>query len=138
MLGCRFSRDDIFCTLDHTVIRTGEDFRNGIVKSMKACDFILCIISENYKKSEVCANEMGAAWAMEGKRVLPFKLPNISFEEIGFLNVVKQGADITDKSKLDELYTELCRYYDIETDWINYNQRTSDFIQLVNSKVDIG
>lgn len=137
MLGCGFHRNDIFCTLDHTAIRTGDDFRDQIVKNMKDCDFILCMISENYKRSEICCNEMGAAWAMDGKRVLPFKFPNISFKEIGFLNVVKQGADITDKSKLDELYAELCPYYDITPDWINYNQRTADFIQLVNRTIGI-
>lgn len=134
MLGCKFERTDIFCTLDHSAIHTGEDFRNEIVKNMKGCDFILCMISENYKRSEVCTNEMGAAWAMDGKRILPFKFPNLPFNDMGFLNVVKQGADITDKSKLDELYTELCAFYSLSTDWINYNQRTADFIQLVNSK----
>lgn len=137
MLGCKFERKDIFCTLDHSAIHTGEDFRNEIVKNMKGCDFILCMISENYKKSEVCANEMGAAWAMEGKRILPFKFPNLSFKDMGFLNVVKQGAEITDKTKLDELYSELCDFYDLSSDWINYNQRTADFIQLVNNKIEI-
>ena len=134
-LGCGFKRDEIFCTLNHTAIRTGDDFRNEIIKNMKDCDFILCMISENFKRSEVCANEMGAIWAIEGKRILPFKFPNISFKEIGFLNVVKQSADITDKSKLDELYNELLNYYGMAPDWINYNQQTADFIQLVNDKI---
>lgn len=40
MLGCKFERTDIFCTLDHSAIHTGEDFRNEIVKNMKGCDFI--------------------------------------------------------------------------------------------------
>ena len=35
MLGCGFKRADIFCTLDHTAIRTGDDFRNEIIKNMK-------------------------------------------------------------------------------------------------------
>lgn len=35
MLGCGFRRTDIFCTLDHTVIRTGDDFRNEIIGNMK-------------------------------------------------------------------------------------------------------
>lgn len=131
MLGCGFKRVDIFCTLDHTVIRTGDDFRNEIIKNMKSCDYIICMISENYRTSEVCQNEMGAAWAMEGKRVLPFKFPNFKFTAIGFLNVVKQAADITDKSKLDELYEELCKCYDLEPDWVNYNKQKDDFIDLV-------
>lgn len=131
LLGCGFKSDDIFCTLDHTSIRTGDYFRNEIIANMKGCDFILCFISENYRKSEICQNEMGAAWSLEDKRVLPFKFPNLSFKEIGFLNVVKQGADITDKSKLDELYNELCEYYGLEKNWIEFNKRTTDFIKTV-------
>ena len=133
MVGCGFKRTDIFCTLDHTAIRTGDDFRNEIITSMRECDFIFCMISKNYRDSEVCQNEMGAAWAMEGKRVLPFKFPNLEFREIGFLNVVKQAADITDKSKLDELYEELCKYYDLQPDWMNYNKQKDDFVKLVDN-----
>ena len=131
-LGCGFKRTDIFCTLDHTAIRTGDDFRNEIIKNMKDCDYILCMISDNYRKSEVCQNEMGAAWAMEGKRILPFKFPNVKFTEIGFLNVVKQAADITDKSKLDELYEEFCISYNVQTDWKNYNNQKEEFVKLVS------
>lgn len=133
-LGCNFEPDDIFCTLDHTAIRTGDDFREQIVENMKRCDFILCFISDNYQNSEICQNEMGAAWTMDNKRILPLKFPNLSFREIGFLNVVKQAADITDKTKLDELYRELTLYYEIPQDWINFNQRTTDFINQVKEK----
>lgn len=134
IVGCGFKRNDIFCTLDHTAIRTGDDFRNEIIENMKRCDYILCMISDNYRKSEVCQNELGAAWTMNGKRVLPFKFPNISFKEIGFLNVVKQAADLADKSKLDELYEELCNYYDILPDWKNYNKQKDCFVELVNEQ----
>lgn len=133
MLGCGFSSSDIFCTLDHTTIRTGDDFRYRIVENIKGCDFVFCMISENYRQSEVCQNEMGAVWALDGKRILPFKFPNIKFSELGFLNVVKQAADLTDNSKLDELYIELCESYDLQQDWINFNQRKADFIKVVNS-----
>lgn len=135
IVGCGFRRPEIFCTLDHTVIRTGDDFRNEIIENMKRCDYILCMISDNYRKSEVCQNELGAAWSMTGKRVLPFKFPNINFKEIGFLNVVKQTADLTDKSKLDELYDELCQFYDLPQDWRNFNQQKDDFIKVVNENI---
>lgn len=132
MVGCGLRRRDIFCTLDHTVIRTGDDFRDEIIENMRNCDYILCMISDNYKNSEVCQNELGAAWAMTGKRVLPFKFPNVNFNEIGFLNIVKQAADLSDKSKLDELYDELCQFYDLPQDWRNYNQQKDDFVELFN------
>lgn len=132
MLGCGFKTTDIFCTLDHTAIRTGEDFRNDIIQNMKTCDFIICMISKNYRESEVCQNEMGAAWTLESKRVLPLKFPNIEFKEIGFLNVVKQSADITDKPKLDELYEELCSYYGLHFDWVNFNRHKESFVDTVS------
>lgn len=96
----------------------------------------MCFISNNYKQSEVCQNEMGAAWVFNDKRVLPFKFPDIKFNEIGFLNKVKQSADITDGTKLDELYEELCDNYNLQQDWKNFNRRKEEFIKLVNEYCD--
>ena len=133
--GCGFKDNDIFCTLDSSSIRTGDDFREKIVENMRDCDFILLFISDNYNQSEVCKNEIGAAWALENKRVLPFTLPKISFEQMGFLNVDKQGASNTDGNKLDELYQELCEFYELESDWRNLNKAKSDFMDLVTKNV---
>ena len=130
-IGCGFKDADVFCTLDSTAIRTGDDFREKIVENMKSCDFILLFISENYIKSEICHNEMGAAWALEGKRILPFVLPDTTFNQMGFLNVVKQGASIADKSKLDEFYNEVCGYYGIASDWPSFNKAKEDFIEFI-------
>ena len=84
--------------------------------------------------SDVCKNEMGAAWALGGKRILPFVLPGISFDQMVFLNVVKQGAFIADKCKLDEFYQELCDNYNINSDWLAFNKAKEDFIKLVENR----
>ena len=78
---------------------------------------------------------MGAAWALGPNRILPFKFPNISFSEIGFLNVTKQAADITDDTKLDELHCELIEYYGLQQNWVNFNQRKADFINFVHKNM---
>ena len=130
-VGCGFKDEDIFCTLDPSAIRTGDDFREKIIANMKKCDYILLFISENYNQSDVCKNEMGAAWALTGKRILPFVLPGTSFKQMGFLNVVKQGASIIEKRKLDELYQELCNNYDITPDWPAFNNAKDDFIASI-------
>lgn len=130
-IGCGFKDDEIFCTLDPTSIRTGDDFREKIIMNMKDCDYILLFISKNYNLSDICKNEMGAAWALKGKRVLPFILPGVSFEQMGFLNVVKQGASIIDKRKLDEFYDEVCKCYNIEPDWPSFNKAKEEFIELI-------
>lgn len=134
LAGCSLHANNIFCTLDHSAIKTGEDFRKEIVRNMKECDFILLMISNNYKESEVCLNEMGAAWTLDNKTVLPFVLPDCRFEDMGFLYNVKQGAMITDKTKLDELYRDICETYDIEQDWIHFNQISNEFIEIVNKQ----
>ena len=134
-LGCGFKDEDIFCTLDSTAIRTGDDFQEQIIENMKKCDYILLFISENYNLSDVCKNEMGAAWALEGKRILPFILPGISFKQMGFLNVVKQGASIAEKKKLDELYQELCDNYDMKPNWPAFNNAKEDFVDSVKALI---
>ena len=98
---------------------------------MKQCDYILLFISESYNKSDVCKNEMGAAWALEDKRILPFVLPDISFDQMGFLNVVKQGASILEKRKLDEFYDEICNNYGLNSNWLAFNKAKEDFINSV-------
>ena len=131
-IGCGFKDSDIFCTLDPTAIRTGDDFRLKIVENLRECDYILLFISDNYIKSEICQNEMGAAWALGNKRVLPFVLPNTKFKDMGFLSEVKQGASIADKRKLDEFYSEICEYYGISSDWPSFNKAKEDFIEVIN------
>ena len=114
------------------LIRTGDDFRLKIVENLRECDYILLFISDNYIKSEICQNEMGAAWALGNKRVLPFVLPNTKFKDMGFLSEVKQGASIADKRKLDEFYSEICEYYGISSDWPSFNKAKEDFIEIMN------
>ena len=104
--------------------------------NMEGSDYILLFISENYKKSEVCGNELGASWAYRDKRILPLVLPNVQFGQMGFLNVVKQGAKLLDRSKLDELYEEICRKYSLTLDWKNFNKRKDDFINTVHSLIE--
>ncbi|WP_165027029.1 toll/interleukin-1 receptor domain-containing protein [Dysgonomonas sp. ZJ279] len=131
MLGCGIKETDIFCTLNKSAIQTGEDFRNEIIRNMKDCDYILLMISKNYQESEVCINEMGAAWALDNKRVLPFVFPDIAFNQMGFMCNVKQGAKINEREKLDEFYQEVIDFYKLTPNWQNFNKRTTDFISLL-------
>ena len=74
---------------------------------------------------------MGAAWALESKTVLPFILPDCTFDDMGFIYKVKQGASITDKTKLDELYRDICETYNIKDNWPHFNQCKESFVDGV-------
>ena len=52
---------------------------------------------------------------------------------MGFLNIVKQGASITEKRKLDELYQELCDNYDMKPNWPSFNKAKEDFINSITT-----
>lgn len=135
ILGCGFEKDDIFCTLNTDAIDLGADFRQSIINNMHRCDYIFLMISENYRKSEICHNEVGAAWALQDtKRVIPLKFPNLSFsqEDLGVLNVVKQAGSLDSKQQITTIYEELCKVYGIKSDFTKFVQYLEDFIEIVN------
>lgn len=94
--------DNIFNTSGiGTEINPGEDWRKTIIDNLKDAEIVILFISENYKKSEICLNEMGAAW-IEEKCVLPVIIPPITFEDAGVFNI-RQMVDITCTEGLDRL-----------------------------------
>ena len=93
------------------------------------------MISENYRKSEICHNEVGAAWALQdSKRVLPFKFPNMNFnqDDLGVLMVVKQAASLTDRIQLMSLYEEWCCTYNIKPQIVTFSKYVDEFIEVAN------
>jgi hypothetical protein len=61
---------DIFCTTtDGTKIKSGEDWRNEIRAHLVEAKITFLFITPNYKESEICLNEMGAAWVLGYYRV---------------------------------------------------------------------
>ena len=92
-------------------------------------------MSNNYRQSEICHNEVGAAWALQNtKRVLPFKFPNLNFtqEDLGVLTIVKQAASLTDKNQLVSIYEEWCRVYEITPQLSTYSHYVDEFVNVVN------
>ena len=59
LLGIGLRNEDTFCTsIEGMGIKSGEDFRNIIKEKLQAAQMIIQIITENYKRSEVCLNEI--------------------------------------------------------------------------------
>lgn len=48
-----------------------------------SADFSFLLISENYKKSEICLDEMGAVWVINSN-VRCYLLQNTGFDKIGW------------------------------------------------------
>jgi len=103
VLGLKIPEEKIFCTsIQGMKIKTGEDFVRKIKANLISSRLVFLIITENYKNSEICMNEMGAAWILE-KPTLTLIHDQISYSEVGFLHITENIARINSPEDLDNL-----------------------------------
>jgi hypothetical protein len=94
---------DIFCTTtDGTKIKSGNDWRNDIKEHLIGSKVTFLIITPNYKESEICLNEMGAAWVLSG-RTIPLIVEPVNYESVGLLQEVKQVEKLLDGQSLERI-----------------------------------
>jgi hypothetical protein len=80
---------EVFNTsLEGSKPETGEDFKECIKKQLEEAKLVLQFISKEYKKSEVCLNEMGAAWVL-CDNVIPLIIEENEYE-VGFIHNTTQ------------------------------------------------
>lgn len=95
--------DKIFCvSTDGMKIKSGEDWRNSINESLKSAKINFLIITPNYKESEVCMNEMGAAWVTSAK-VIPLIVDPINYKSVGVIQEPNQIEKLIDENSLDRI-----------------------------------
>lgn len=130
-LGIGLSLDDIFCTsIEDMTMRNGEDIRMHIQENIRSAEYSFLLISNNYKASEVCVNEMGAVWAYEAN-VRLFLLPNTDFTSIGWLCDTRKADKLTDSVALDRLYKEMVEYFSLKENLIHWSQQREMFVGRV-------
>ena len=133
-LGLGISRDEIFYTsAKDTAPKSGSDFRNSIKDRMIAATAIIQIITEEYKKSEICLNEMGAAWVLSNN-VIPFILDPVRFDTIGFIHESTQLLKLNvaeDLYKFQDDHPEI--YGDKRISQSNYHRQVTEFLEHLNS-----
>ena len=128
MLGIGFSAADIFCTsIEDMAIKNGEDIRDHIHANIKNVDFSILLISQHYKKSEICINEMGAVWAYNNN-VRLYLLPDVDFREIGWLCDTRKADKLFDSIVLDALKMELSSYYSLKDKGTTWSRQRENFL----------
>lgn len=129
-LSLRVEIEKIFCTsIESTTIDTGEDFRMIIKSKLQKASHVIQIISENYKASEICLNEMGAAWVLNSK-VIPFILPPLTYNSVGFIHSPNQLLKLNEEKDLLKFIDEM----KIQTKSLKHTEvsrHVSDFIRGV-------
>lgn len=103
-LSIILSKDVFSTSLDGSKPISGEDFRKRIKQELLNSKLVLQFISQNYKKSEVCLNEMGAAWVLNAK-VIPLIIEPEKYD-VGFIHNTDQQIQLSRKGDLLKLITD--------------------------------
>lgn len=122
--------DIAYTSAPETGVPTGNSIPQYIKDNIKSSDFVFFIISENYRRSEVCLNEMGAAWILD-KNVKPLLLSDVSFTSVGWLYQVSLCAKISDAERLDELRDEFIESYEDIPKTSVWNRNKNEFLQSI-------
>ena len=105
LLGLDIRSEKVFCSsMEGHGVKSGQYIPDRLKEEINKSSLALLFISKNYKASEICLNEVGAAWAtLEKETVIPMLLPNIDFGEIGFLDLSRLGLKIYEREGILKL-----------------------------------
>lgn len=113
LLGMGCESDIIaYTSREDTGVMPGESIPQFIQNNIACADVVLLMISDNYKNSEVCLNEMGAAWALD-KHIIQILLPDTSFDRLGWLESLNKAIRIDCDESIDRLCEVLADKLDL-------------------------
>lgn len=131
--GLNIDPKRIFNTsLEGSKPKTGQDFRLKIKEELKNAKLVLQFISRDYKKSEVCLNEMGAAWVLSDN-VKPLIMEKDEYE-VGFIHSTTQQVQLHSETDLIRFADELVEEKIIMPyTGARLNEKIKEFIEYINS-----
>ncbi len=98
-LGLDVPANRIFCSsMEGQGVNSGQYIPDRLKEEINLSCLALLFISKNYKSSEVCLNEVGAAWAtLPKENIIPLILPNTDFSDLGFLDLGRIGLKVYER-----------------------------------------
>ena len=121
-----------YTSREDTGIPAGESIPQFIQDNVACADIVLLMISGSYKNSEVCLNEMGAAWALN-KHIIQILLPNTSFDKLGWLCSLDKALKIDDADSLDGLCEVFADKLDIGIKPSAWNRNKAAFLSYCST-----
>lgn len=130
-LGIDTAKQVFNTSLDGSKPHSGEDFRKSIKEELQSAGVVLQFITKNYKSSEVCLNEMGAAWVLNGQ-VIPLVLEPGAYD-VGFINSTIQQVKLWDADALFEFVdNHKGTFFPAEVTIGRLNKKIKEFVEQVN------
>lgn len=132
-------RNKIFCTSkEGTKINSGEDWRGEIQKALQSSKITILIITPNYKQSEMCLCEMGAAWVTSSE-LIPFIVEPITYSRVGVPLENRQVEKLLDHGSLDRLRDIVREKLDISPEDIKsdcWTIKKEEFLKKVKAHLE--
>lgn len=123
------SNQEIYCTsIEDLGIKTGADFRKNIKEHLINANIILLFLSENYRNSEICLNEMGASWAHE-KTIFPLIIHPMDFKSVGVLMEVNECVKLESEDSLLKVCDELNETFQLKNKSTKMKRAIQNFIK---------
>lgn len=99
--------DIIYTSREDSGVVNGDDIPSSIKDGIRQAVLFFMMVSEKYRESEVCLNEMGAAWMRDDLPKKILLIPGSGFDRIGWLMSLKKGTELTDSAGLDALHDQI-------------------------------
>ncbi len=134
-LGLGLNIQDIAFTSEESFgVEPGDSIAKYIKENIIGAKVVLVMLSKNYKASEVCLNEMGAAWAL-GKKCISVVLPGTGFEQLGWLMNLDKAVQMTNKKQLFRLCQTMAKLLSIDLNerFTAINSNIEDFIAEITT-----
>lgn len=131
--GFRLDDSQIVCTsLEQYGVEGGNNIPEFICKKISGAKVILAMVSPNYKSSEVCMNEVGAAWAL-GRNIIQIILSETNFDNLCWLINTNKAFRIDNdaclNSLIDELYDSIGIKQPKQKSFTLWNTCKTDFLK---------
>lgn len=126
-LGAESSK--IFCTsIEGLGIKSGQDFRERIKKELLEAQIVIQIISKDYKASDVCLNEMGAAWVL-AEKVIPLVV-NIPYD-VGFIHSTTHQLSLANRTDILQFIDDLSDRFPKKAKSAKIDRHLNDFLNAI-------
>lgn len=137
LLGMGIETETIaYTSREGTGVPLGDSIPLFIQDNIASADIVLLMLSDNYKNSEVCLNEMGAAWALK-KHIVQILLPNTSFDKLGWLCSLNKAIKIDNAESMDSLYDVFTEKLNIAIKITEWNRNKKEFISSCRSYLSV-
>lgn len=98
--------DVFFTSKRETGIESSINWRKHIKTNLQDCDIFIALITTNFKESEMCLAEIGAAWALN-KKIYPLIIPPIKYENFSPVIAELQADMLLKREDVESLISSL-------------------------------